>query len=40
MFYAGYLNNEIKKEEIPILDIGDNPTALDPKEMVDLEVRL
>lgn len=34
-----YLEKEIKKDEIPVLDTGDNPSAPQPREMIDLEVR-
>lgn len=36
---SGYLEKEIKKDGIPMLDIGDNPEAPQPREMIDLEVR-
>lgn len=32
-----YIEKEIKKDGIPILDTGDNPTAPFPREMIDLE---
>lgn len=34
-----YLEKEIKKDEIPMLDTGENPEAPQPREMIDLEVR-
>lgn len=33
-----YLETEIKKDGIPIIDIGEYPEAPQPREMVDLEV--
>lgn len=35
--FLGYLEKEIKKDGIPMLDIGDNPEAPQPREMIDLE---
>ena len=32
-----YLEKEIKRDEIPILDTGENPDAPQPREMIDLE---
>ncbi|KAI1290775.1 putative V-type proton ATPase subunit [Halotydeus destructor] len=32
-----YLEKEIKKDGIPMLDVGDNPEAPQPREMIDLE---
>lgn len=32
-----YLEKEIKKDDIPMLDVGDNPEAPQPREMIDLE---
>lgn len=32
------MEKEIKKDNIPILDTGDNPDAPAPREMIDLEV--
>ncbi|CAG2107104.1 unnamed protein product, partial [Medioppia subpectinata] len=32
-----YLEKEIKRDGIPMLDIGDNPEAPQPREMIDLE---
>lgn len=32
-----YLEKEIKKDEIPMLDTGDSPEAPQPREMIDLE---
>ena len=37
---VGFLEKEIKKDGIPMLDTGDNPDAPAPREMIDLEVRL
>lgn len=34
-----YIEKEIKKDSIPILNTGDNPDAPAPREMIDLEVR-
>ena len=34
----GFLEKEIKKDGIPMLDTGDNPDAPVPREMIDLEV--
>lgn len=33
-----YLEKEIKKDCIPMLDTGENPDAPQPREMIDLEV--
>ncbi|VDN44764.1 unnamed protein product, partial [Gongylonema pulchrum] len=33
-----FLEREIKKDSIPMLDTGENPDAPQPKEMIDLEV--
>ena len=33
-----YIEKEIKKDKIPVLDTGDNPDAPAPREMIDLEV--
>lgn len=35
---TGYLEREIKKDMIPMLDTGENPDAPQPREMIDLEV--
>lgn len=35
-----YLEKEIKKDGIPMLDTGENPEAPQPREMIDLEVSL
>lgn len=32
-----YLEKEIKKDDIPVLDTGENPDAPQPREMIDLE---
>ncbi|XP_067928177.1 V-type proton ATPase 116 kDa subunit a 1-like isoform X2 [Watersipora subatra] len=32
-----YIEKEIKKDKIPVLDVGDNPDAPAPREMIDLE---
>lgn len=37
-FFLGFLEREIKKDFIPMLDTGENPDAPQPKEMNDLEV--
>lgn len=34
----GFLEREIKKDQIPMLDTGENPDAPLPREMIDLEV--
>lgn len=34
---SGFVEREIKKEEIPMLDVGENPEAPVPREMIDLE---
>ena len=39
MFILGFLETEIKKDELPIYDPEDNPDAPKPREMIDLEVR-
>ncbi|OZC05329.1 hypothetical protein X798_07765 [Onchocerca flexuosa] len=36
-FFKGFLEREIKKDLIPMLDTGENPDAPQPKEMIDLE---
>jgi len=33
-----YLDKEIKRDNIPMQDVGDNPEAPQPREMIDLEV--
>ena len=38
VFFSGFLEKEIKKDGIPMLDTGDNPDAPAPREMIDLEV--
>ena len=35
---TGFLQKEIEKAEIPIVDTGENPDAPHPREMIDLEV--
>ena len=35
-----YLEKEIKKDDIIVLDNGENPEAPQPKEMIDLEVNI
>ena len=35
---SGFLEKEIKKDGIPMLDTGDVPDAPAPREMIDLEV--
>lgn len=37
---TGFLEKEIKKDGIPMLDIGDNPEAPQPREMIELEATL
>lgn len=34
-----YLEKEIKKDGIPMMDVGESPEAPQPREMIDLEVR-
>lgn len=34
-----YLEKEIKKDGIPMLDTGESPEAPQPREMIDLEVK-
>jgi V-type H+-transporting ATPase subunit a len=38
IFHLGFLETEIKKDELPIYDPEDNPDAPKPREMIDLEV--
>lgn len=33
-----YIEKEIKKDKIPVLDTGENPESPAPREMIDLEV--
>lgn len=35
---TGYLEKEIRRDGIPMLDVGDNPEAPQPREMIDMEV--
>jgi len=35
---VGFLEKEIRRDGIPMLDTGDNPDAPQPREMIDLEV--
>jgi V-type H+-transporting ATPase subunit a len=35
-----YLEKEIKKDAVPMIDSTENPDAPQPREMVDLEVRV
>ena len=37
IYRLGFLEKEIKKDGIPMLDVGDNPEAPQPREMIDLE---
>ena len=39
-FFVGFLERELKKDNIPISDNGDIPLAPLPKEMIELEVRI
>ena len=39
LFCKGFLETEIKKDELPIYDAEDNPDAPKPREMIDLEVK-
>jgi len=34
----GFLNKEIEKADIHVVDTGENPEAPHPREMIDLEV--
>lgn len=34
-----YLEKEIKKDGIPMIDSGESPEAPQPREMIDLEVK-
>jgi len=34
----GFLEKEIRRDGIPMLDTGENPDAPAPREMIDLEV--
>lgn len=36
--FTGYIEKELRKKQIKVPDIGENPKAPAPKEMVDLEV--
>jgi len=36
--WLGFLEKEIRKDGIPMLDTGENPDAPAPREMIDLEV--
>ena len=38
LLILGFLEKEIHRAEIPILDTGENPDAPAPREMIDLEV--
>ena len=38
LVFSGFLEAEIKKDSIPMLDTGENPDAPLPREMIDLEV--
>lgn len=35
--FTGFMEKEIRKDGIPMLDVGDNPEAPLPREMIDLE---
>lgn len=37
LLFTGYIEKELKKEELKIPDTDENPTAPAPKEMIDLE---
>lgn len=39
IFFQGFLETELKKDELPIYDPEDNPDAPKPREMIDLEVK-
>ena len=39
LYILGFLEREIKRDRIPMLDSGDNPDAPLPREMIDLEVK-
>lgn len=36
----GFVEKEIKKANIPIMDTGENPEVPFPRDMIDLEVRM
>ena len=38
--FEGFLETEIKKDEIPLVDPEENLDAPKPREMIDLEVKL
>ena len=38
LFELGFLEKEIRRDEIPMLDTGESPDAPAPREMIDLEV--
>lgn len=37
---AGFVEKEIKKANIPIMDTGENPEVPFPRDMIDLEVTM
>lgn len=37
---AGFVEKEIKKANIPIMDTGENPEVPFPRDMIDLEVMM
>lgn len=40
LIYIGFLEKEIKKDTIAMMSFGDNPEAPQPREMIDLEVKI
>lgn len=34
---AGFLEREVRKDNLPMMSFGDNPEAPQPREMIDLE---
>ncbi len=38
LYLAGFVEKEIKKANIPIVDTGENPEVPFPRDMIDLEV--
>lgn len=38
LYFKGFLEHEFKKDDIVMLDTGENPDAPLPREMIDLEV--
>lgn len=38
LYHTGFVEKEIKKANIPIVDTGENPEVPFPRDMIDLEV--